>query len=559
MYLLRQKWLSKNGKSYRTAYLRQSVRVGREVRPRIVANLSHGSEEELDAIEWALAHKHDWRGAKEALGRGAEASGPVELKEGPPVGAVWTVAEVARRRGIEAALGEDFQGKLALWQVVARVLDQGSRLSAVRLAQLHAAGDVLGLKRGFDENDLYANLHWLAEHQEAIEDRLFAQRGPSGRPQMFLYDVTSTYLEGQKNAFGDWGYNRDKKKGKKQIVVGLLCDETGEPLSTEVFRGNTRDPATFASQVRKAAERFGCERVTFVGDRGMIKSGQIAQLAKAGFHFITALTKPQIQTLLKRGVLQMDLFDDEVVEVWEGKARYVLRRNSARADELAASREDKRRCVQQLADAQNAYLRDHPRAWVSTAENKVRAKIKTLRVDAWLGLRVDDRTLHVESHENALETVSRLDGCYVIHTDLPSDAADKDLVHERYKDLAEVEQGFRACKTVHLEMRPVHVRRADSTRGHTLVVMLAYMIRRRLARAWASHNLTVEEGLEHLKTLCSMELTTPGGVPCLRIPTPRDASRHLLDALAVTLPTALAHRALRVVTRKRLPESRRKP
>jgi hypothetical protein len=552
MYLLRQKWPSQNGKSYKTAYLRQSVRVGRKVESRIVANLSHCSEAELDAIEWALKHKDKLARAKESLG-------PLQLKEGLSVGAVWAVTEVARRRGIEAALGEDFMGKLALWQVVARVLDQGSRLSAVRLAQLHAAGDTLGLERGFDENDLYENLHWLAAHQEAIENRLFASRSGAGKPQVFLYDVTSTYLEGEKNAFADWGYSRDKKKGKKQIVVGLLCDETGEPISTEVFRGNTRDMATFAAQVKKAAERFGCEHVTFVGDRGMIKEGQIKDLTKVGFHYITALTKPQIQALLKQGVLQMDLFDDVVCEVCDGKRRYVLRRNPVRADELAASRDDKRRCVERLVDERNTYLREHPRAWVSAAERIVRAKIKTLRVESWLAVQSEGRELQLVVDEVTLEEIGRLDGCYVVTTDLPPDAADKELVHDRYKDLAEVEQGFRTCKTGHLEMRPVYVQSSDSTRGHALVVMLAYMVRRQMARAWASFNLTVEEGLDQLKMLCAIELTAPGGVPCLRIPTPRDSSRRLLDALAVTLPEVLPHRDIRVVTRKRLPENRRKP
>jgi len=559
MYLLRQGWLSKNGKSYKTAYLRQSVRVGRQVKSRIVANLSHCSDEELDAIEWALKHKSDLGRAKGALGGAREVLGPVELKEGPSVGAVWAVAEVARRVGIEAALGEEFMGKLALWQVIARVVDQGSRLSAVRLGQLHAAGDVLALERGFDENDLYANLHWLADHQETIEDRLFHRRGLAGKPQVFLYDVTSTYLEGQKNAFAAYGYSRDKKKGKKQIVMGLLCDEAGEPLSTEVFRGNTRDLATFASQVRKVAGRFGCQRVTFVGDRGMIKSAQIADLAKVGLHFITALTKAQIEALLKQGIVEMDLFDEAVCEVCHGKTRYVLRRNPTRAGELAASRADKQGHVERLVEGQNGYLRQHPRAWVSTAVRTVRAKIKTLRIEAWLRVRTEDRTVKLIVNEQALENTSRLDGCYVIVTDLPPDAADKELVHERYKDLAEVEQGFRTCKSAHLEMRPVHVRCADSTRGHALVVMLAYMIRRQLARAWAPFNLTVEEGLEHLKTLCSMQLTGPGGVPCLRIPIPRDTSRRLLEALAVTLPAALPHRAIRVVTRKQLPKNRRKP
>ncbi|MDN3514758.1 MAG: hypothetical protein NG747_10200 [Candidatus Brocadia sp.] len=162
----------------------------------------------------------------------------VELQEGLSVGAVWSVYQMAKELGIEGALEKDFQGKLALWQVMARVIDQGSRLSAVRLAQVHAAGDVLDMRRGFDENDLYENLSWLSEHQTRIEQKLFQLRRGGKKPRLFLYDVTSSYLEGEQNHFGEYGYNRDGKKGKKQIVIGMLCDESGEPVSMEVFRGN---------------------------------------------------------------------------------------------------------------------------------------------------------------------------------------------------------------------------------------------------------------------------------------------------------------------------------
>jgi transposase len=99
-----------------------------------------------------------------------------------------------------------------------------------------------------------------------------------------LYDVTSSYLEGTHNALAAFGYNRDGKKGKLQIVIGLLCDEEGYPVSSEVFPGNTQDPQTLAAQVAKLKVRFGVQEITFVGDRGMIKSQQIEDLAQQGFH-----------------------------------------------------------------------------------------------------------------------------------------------------------------------------------------------------------------------------------------------------------------------------------
>lgn len=549
MHVARAHWPSANGKVYESIYLRESYRDGRRVRKRNIANLTHCDPQEIAAIELALKCKGDLA----ALG----SLQSIQLRQGPSVGAVWTVYEAARRRGLEPALGRDFAGQLALWQVLARVLEQGSRLSAVRLAQVHAACDVLGIRRGFDENDLYANLSWLSQHQPAIEERLFAaRRGP--KPELFLYDVTSSYLEGQDNALGAYGYSRDGKKGKKQIVIGLLCDERGEPLSTEVFRGNTQDPTTFAAQVKKARERFGCERVTFVGDRGMIKSGQVEELSRVGFHYITAITKPQIKKLLEGGVLQMDLFDTEVCEVEQEGVRYLLRRNPLRAEELAASRADKQRCVERLRQQRNRYLAEHPRAKPATAEKAVRTKIAHLKLEPWLQVGVEGRSLQLTVNQLALQEVSRLDGCYVIKTDLPESAASKQVVHDRYKDLAEVEQAFRTCKMAHLETRPIYVRTAAHTRGHVLVVMLAYLIRRELSQAWSSLDVTVEEGLHQLQTLCSTEISVEGGGSCLRIPTPSAASGALLKALDLHLPEALPHTETRVVTRKKLPD-RRKP
>jgi hypothetical protein len=518
MYVARALWPSSNGKSYESIYLRESYRDGAHVRKRDIANLTHCDPKAVAAIELALKFKGDLS----ALG----SLDNIQLRQGLSAGAVWTVYQVARRLGIDTALGHDFAGQLALWQVLARVLDQGSRLSAVRLAQVHAACDVLGIRRGFDENDLYSNLGWLSQQQEKIENHLFARR-QDRKPELFLYDVTSSYLEGQDNELGAYGYNRDGKKGKKQIVIGLLCDERGEPLSTEVFRGNTQDPATFASQVKKTSERFGCEHVTFVGDRGMIKSGQIQDLAQAGFHYITAITKPQIQTLVKSGVLQMNLFDAELCEISDEGVRYVLRRNPLRADELSASRADKKASVERLRETLNRYLTEHPRAKPSTAERTVRAKIAQLKLACWLAVEVEGRSLKLTVNQPELDDVSRLDGCYVLKTDLPESAAPKPVIHDRYKDLAEVEQAFRNCKTAHLETRPIYVRTADHTRGHVLVVMLAYLIRRELSQAWISLDATVEEGLNQLQTLCSTEISAEGGGSCLRIPAPSPAALSL--------------------------------
>jgi len=552
MHIVENQSAPKTGKKiYRSILLRESYREGGKVRKRTIANLSHCTSGEIAAIKLALKHKRDLT----VLGSLKES---VELEEGFSVGAVWAVSQIGKDLGIEKALGTDVEGLLAFWQVIARVIDQGSRLSAVRLAQVHAACDVLEIRRGFDENDLYDNLTWLADHQERIEQRLFLSRRGKTKPQLFLYDVTSSYLEGEKNYFGEYGYSRDGKKGKKQMVIGLLCDEDGDPVAVEVFSGNTQDTRTFASQVRKVAEELGCQEVTFVGDRGMIKSTQIENLPE-GFHYITAITKPQIEGLMKRGLIQFGLFDEKVCEVEEAGIRYILRRNPVRVEEMEKSRLSKRHALEGFVSEKNDYLSEHPRAKVSTAVEKVRSKIKLLRQEKWLSVKAQDRRLSLEQNDAMLKEETALDGCYVIKTDLSKEVADKQLIHDRYKDLTEVERAFRDCKTTILEVRPVFVRSEKSTRGHVLVVMLAYLIIRKLRAAWAAFDMTVEEGLKQLSTLCSMEIKVKDHGSCLKIPRPREKSRDLLKALDVRMPMVLPHREVRVVTRKKLPEQRRMP
>ena len=289
---------SKSQGKYVRHLLRENYRENGKIKHRTIANISRCSDEEIEAIRLALKHKKD-------LSSLASLNHSVSLCQGLSVGAAWLVYDIARQLGITKALGPSREGKLALWQIIARVIDQGSRLSAVRLAGSHAACDILALDI-FNEDDLYANLDWLYTKQVVIENRLLKQTYPDKRPELFLYDVTSSYLEGTCNELGAFGYNRDGKKGKKQIVIGLLCDEIGRPISIEVFAGNTHDTGTFATQIRKVAERFGGGEVTFVGDRGMIKSHQVKDLLGHGFHYITAITKPQIESLLAKGTIQMD-------------------------------------------------------------------------------------------------------------------------------------------------------------------------------------------------------------------------------------------------------------
>src|SRR5499425_1305114 len=541
--------ITRGGTTYTRHLLRESYRAHGKVLHRTIANVSQCSAAEIEAMRLALRHKDNL----EHLGTLQDA---ITLKQGVSFGAVWTVYHIARRLGIAKALGTTREGKLALWQVIARVIDQGSRLSAVRLAMAHAACDVLGLD-AFDEEALYENLDWLAGAQARIEDRLFAQRQKTTPVGLFLYDVTSSYLEGTHNALAAFGYNRDGKKGKMQIVIGLLCDEAGHPVSIEVFPGNTQDPHTFAAQINKVNARFGVTEITFVGDRGMIKGQQIEDLVQQGCHYITAITKPQIEKLLRTGTFQMDLFDQELAEVLADECiRYVLRRNPVRAQEVQDTRHAKLATLQAHVAKQNHYLTDHPRANAQGALQKLVARAEKLRIADWIELTLEERALKLTVNASAQHEAAKLDGCYVLKTDLPPAQAPKEMVHDRYQDLASVERAFRTCKTAHLEVRPLFLRREARTRAHALVVMLAYQIIRYLASCWSAFDLTVAEGLHALATLCLVEVSQMHAPSYHGIPTPRDALAALLHHADIKLPKAFSLSGVRVSTRKKLQSER---
>ena len=553
MYIERIK--SKQGKKvYTQILLRESYRKPgaprSAVKKRTLLNLTKCPAKDVQAIQLALKHKNDLAKLQEIL------AGQIKLKQGPSVGAVWVLYRLCQDVGLTKALGRSRDALLTLWMVIARLIDQGSRLSAVRLAHEHAGPEILGVS-DFCEDDLYKAMNWLNRSQEQIEKRLFSQRPSQQKPELFFYDVTSSYLEGEQNELANYGYNRDKKRGKKQIVIGLLCDEKGEPVSTEVFEGNTADLSTFESQVKKASERFFCERITFVGDRGMIKSGQIENLSEAGFHYITAITKPQIMALIKKNVIQLGLFDEDLCEIRHDGVRYILRKNPIRADEMAKTRASKLAAVRDMAEKQNQYLAAHPRADVYRAWRLVSEKEGRLGLSDWVTVKVKDRSVIIEVDEEYLAKIAELDGCYVIKTDLPDEAAVMNTVHDRYKDLAQVERAFRNMKTGHLEVRPVFVRNAERTRSHVFIVMLAYRLRLVLEKAWRLFDITVEEGLKRLSTLCAIQTMIGAEAGCLSVPEPKDSVSELFKALHISPPQTLPRRKGKVDTKLKL-QSRRK-
>ncbi len=326
--------------------------------------------------------------------------------------------------------------------------------------------------------------------QPAIEAAL-AKRHLSGAT-LVLYDVTSSYMEGRCCPLAEFGYNRDGKKGKLQIVYGLLCAPDGCPVAIEVFEGSIGDPATLSNQITKLKERFGLDHVVLVGDRGMITQARISEDIKpAGLDWITALRAPAIKGLLESGALQMSLFDDRDMAAITSSdfpgERLIVCRNPALAAERTRKREDllaaTERDLSRIAAAvarRRAPLRGKAEIGIA-----VGAVIDKHKMAKHFALDITETSFGFARKAAAIAAEAALDGVYAVRTSLPATALDDSATVRSYKSLALVERAIRSIKTVDIHVRPVYHWLADRVRAHVCLCMLAYYLewhmRQRLA------------------------------------------------------------------------------
>ena len=376
---------------------------------------------------------------------------------------------------------------LALAMIVGRVVAPGSKLSILRTLSPETASSSLGLVLGLadkkiETREIYAALDWLGDRQDRIEKRLAKKHLRDGT--LVLYDVSSSYLEGRCCELARFGYSRDKRSDRPQIVYGLLCDRHGCPLAIEAFSGETGDPSTLQAQVDKLKRRFGLGRVVLVGDRGMITAARIAEdLVPAGIDWITALRAPQIRALVDGGPLQLDLFDDQtdLIEItapdYPGE-RLVVCRNAALAKERARKR------VELLAASERALSRialatgrkRRPLRGAAEIGLEVGKVIDKRKMAKHFDLTITDEGFSYRRRQEAIEAEARLDGFYVIRSNLPQGAMSAEELVASYKSLAQVERAFRSLKSVDLQIRPVHHWLAPRVRAHLFLCMLAYHV-----------------------------------------------------------------------------------
>jgi transposase len=465
-------------REYTATLLRRSYREGGKVKKETLANLSYLPPEAIDAIRRVLAG--------ETLTSVEDA---FEIERALPAGHVNAALLMSRRLGLAELLDRapSRQRDLCLAMIVSRVISPGSKLSTVRTLGQSTLASELGVE-GVDEDELYEAMDWLSERQDRIEDRLGRRHLRDG--EMVLYDVSSSYFEGRSCPLGKLGYSRDGQKNLPQIIYGLLCDSEGRPVSIEVFSGELHDDKTLPSQVAKVKDRFGLAAVTVVADRGMVTKANIETLAATeGVSWITALKAPTIKKLVRDGVFQPSLFDQQNLgeitdpENFPGE-RLIVCRNPL----VGAQRARKR---SELLDATDAEL----------AAIKTRVEKGTLLGAAQIGMAVGPalKRFHVKKHfdititdmefsyarkQAEIDEEAALDGFYILRTNHTAQNVPAGDVVRAYKNLEQAERAFRSLKGPELQIRPIHHHLETRVRCHVFICMLAYYLTWHLKAAW---------------------------------------------------------------------------
>ena len=457
--------------------LRQSYREGGKVRKRTLANLSKLPDETVQGLRILLKGGQAIQKLEDAF----------EIIRSRPHGHVAAVLGTLRKIGLEQIISADptRERNLVVAMIVARIIGPNSKLATGRGLNPETCtstlGELLGVARA-DSDELYAAMDWLLEQQGSIEQSLANKHLAEGT--LVLYDVSSTYFEGETCPLAQFGYSRDGKKGKLQIIFGLLCNAQGCPVAVEVFEGNIADSTTLATQIEKVRTRFGIERVVFVGDRGILTQARINQELKTveGLDWITALRAPQIRQLVEQEYLQLSLFDErDLAEIsspdYPGE-RLIACRNPLLAAERTKNREELLQATELELDKIVAAVQREKRPLKGAANIGLRVGkvLNRFKMAKHFRLEITENGFNYERDTVHIAAEAALDGIYVIRTSVSHELFEAGETVRAYKSFSTVERAFRSYKTVDLKVRPIHHRLAVRVRAHVFLCMLAYYV-----------------------------------------------------------------------------------
>ena len=458
-------------------------------RNKTVASLAGLPDHAVKAVETALK-----QGESAALDEHVPAR-EITYPGAGGVGPAFVALTVLKQLGIYDSVMSSLppqQATAVLNIVMERVV--AAKPLSVMAQQRRFAQEPLAFLMGMHEspalNTWYAALATLEERREGMLQGLFARNHVPG--DLYLYDITSSYFEGVTCPLGAFGYNRDGKKGKKQVVLGVICDQDGCPIWMDVFKGNTSDQTTVKQELLNLKTKLGLEGFTFVGDRGMVTHARIDELEKEGwwedFSYITALTRHEMMALVEdeHHPIQLELFDHQrLTEVEHEGTRYVLCHNPQR------EQRDQETRLRLLALTQGKLesLRENVAAGRAKKKDVIARRLyrwlNRWGMERFFAVTYDEGAFTCARREDEIKRYARLDGCYVIRSNVEAARQTTQELRDRYKDLKYVEQVFRTMKTTDIQTRPIRHFNEPQVRGHLFACFLAYRVvwelRQRLA------------------------------------------------------------------------------
>jgi len=462
----------------RPAYLlRESVREGKRVRKRTLANLSSLTDEQIFAIRSVLRGEH-MRGAAERF----------EVSASKAHGATQAVLVAMRRLALPKLLGSRAcrERDLVLAMVASRILAPHTKLATTRWWHTTTLAQTFGVVEA-NEDDLYEAMDWLLDRQDTIQKKLAVRHLSAG--SMVLYDLSSSYFEGSCCPLAKLGYNRDGKRGLLQVNYGLLTDARGCPVAVSVYEGNVADAKTLMPQIKRLREDFGIERLVMVGDRGMIANSAIEELRETeGIDWITALRSVSIRVLVEQGHLQLGLFDERNLIELSSPDYPGERLLACRNPELARLRAHKREELLCATERNLAKIKAQVDAAKLSGGEKIGLRVGKVvnqyKVAKHFELAIGENAFTFARKHEHIAAEALLDGIYIVRTSVSAAQMDSAQCVRNYKSLANVERAFRSLKTVDLKVRPIHHRTADRVRAHILLCMLAYYVEWHMREAW---------------------------------------------------------------------------
>ncbi len=567
MYIQRNISKGKNGKIYRSVLLCNKYREEGKIKTKVLANLSHLPERVILSIENTLKHK------SETLVYEKDIAVEQSIDFGLFLLLYHLMDELRIAEVLEKVMPE--QSPLLKAIIVGKIITRGSKLGIFNWLNRN---EFISSKLGVDikskkVDDLYFALGYASLKQNKLERKWYLYNRPKAK-EVYLYDITSTYFEGTQNELSAFGYNRDKKKGKMQINIGLITDSEGFPLKIEVFEGNVNDYKTVNAQINSIKKEFNVENVIFVGDRGMKIRYNIEGMEESereGINYITGLTHLEIESLLKTNVIQLSLFSKDLAEIEHEGTRYILSVNpDLQEKDLHYLKTAHAICEEEIMEIKaswesrrNKNIKNINRLKAGDKNKKLVTEFSQKKLDAYK-LRIEKvlTKRHMKKYYEIVEIsndkfiidfkaetyqqAKHLAGKYVVCTNLKKEYMNKTQVRQQYKNLQNVEHAFRDFKSDNIQIRPVYHRNEAQTRGHVLLSMFAYAIIKEMEtkiypflKQWNKQNncqLSFNDIMEDLKNIKLVELNIGKNVKSIQFAVLKPIQEQVLNLFGLNKP-----------------------